>query len=189
MDSISQFIQDECEVGKDLSCAASKFYQAYRDWCSGAGRKPQSQTAFKRSLEKLSGVYQHRSSNGLQWRGIQPFLTYWCSRCRLCSPFWNFFTGISIGTFRIGLHSLHSLHCFLLLRERGILTEHKNLVSTQAASTPCIIKTVNLTKTITQSQVRLVYDTAIGGPTARPLAFVDQIVDQNTPVAGTLMRQ
>ena len=76
MDSISQFIQDECEVGKDRSCAASKFYQAYRDWCSGAGRKPQSQTAFKRSLEKLSGVYQHRSSNGLQWHGIQPFLTY-----------------------------------------------------------------------------------------------------------------
>ena len=48
MDSISQFIQDECEVDKDHSYAASKFYQAYRDWCSGAGRKPQSQTAFKR---------------------------------------------------------------------------------------------------------------------------------------------
>ena len=72
MDSISQFIQDECEVGKDHSYAASKFFQAYRDWCSGAGRKPQSQTAFKRSLEKLKGVYQHRSSNGLQWHGIQP---------------------------------------------------------------------------------------------------------------------
>jgi hypothetical protein len=76
MDSISQFIEDECDVGKDHSYAASKFYQAYRDWCSGAGRKPQSQTAFKRSLEKLKGVYQHRSSNGLQWRGIQPCLTY-----------------------------------------------------------------------------------------------------------------
>jgi len=76
MDSISQFIQDECEVGKDHSCAASKFFQAYRDWCSGAGRKPQSQTAFKRALEKLNGVYQHRSSNGLQWHGIQPCLAY-----------------------------------------------------------------------------------------------------------------
>ena len=76
MDSITQFIQDECEVDKDHSYAASKFYQAYRDWCSGAGRKPQSQTAFKRSLEKLNGVYQHRSSNGLQWHGIQPCLTY-----------------------------------------------------------------------------------------------------------------
>ena len=76
MDSISQFINEECEVGKDHSYAASKFYQAYRDWCSGAGRKPQSATAFKRALEKLTGVYQHRSSNGLQWHGIQPCLTY-----------------------------------------------------------------------------------------------------------------
>lgn len=76
MDSISQFIQDECEVDKDHSCAASKFFQAYRDWCSGAGRKSQSQASFKRSLEKITGVYQHRSSNGLQWHGIQPCLTY-----------------------------------------------------------------------------------------------------------------
>jgi len=76
MDSITQFIQDECEVDKEHSYAASKFYQAYRDWCSGAGRKPQSTTAFKRSLEKLKGVYQHRSSNGLQWHGIQPCLNY-----------------------------------------------------------------------------------------------------------------
>ena len=76
MDSITQFIQDECELDKDHSYAASKFYQAYREWCSGAGRKPQSTTAFKRSLEKLKGVYQHRSSNGLQWHGIQPCLTY-----------------------------------------------------------------------------------------------------------------
>ena len=76
MDSISQFIREECELGKAHSYPASKFYQAYRDWCSGAGRKPQSQTAFKRSLEKLKNVHQHRSSNGLQWHGIQPCLTY-----------------------------------------------------------------------------------------------------------------
>ena len=56
--------------------AASKFFQAYRDWCGSAGRKPQSQTAFKRALEKLSGVYQQRSSSGLQWHGIQPCLAY-----------------------------------------------------------------------------------------------------------------
>ena len=138
MDSISQFVRDECEQDSKHICAASKFYQAYRDWCCSAGRKPQSTTAFKRSLEKLKGVYQHRSSNGLKWHGIQPCLTYWCSRCRLCSPFWKLSTGISVGTFRIGLHSLHSLHslhCFLLLREIGILIDHKNLVDTQP--TPC----------------------------------------------------
>ena len=56
MDSISQFINEECEVGKDYFYAASKFYQAYRDQCPGTGRKPQSQTAFQRSLQKLTGV-------------------------------------------------------------------------------------------------------------------------------------
>jgi len=73
-----------------------------------------------------------------------------------------------VGTFRIGLHSLHSLHCFLLLRERGILIDHPTLVDTQPASSPCAIKTVNLTIIKSQSQARLVHDTAIGGPTARP---------------------
>ena len=162
---ISQFIQDECEVDKDHSCAASKFFQAYRDWCSGAGRKPQSQASFKRSLEKITGVYQHRSSNGLQWHGIQPCLTYWCRRCRLCSPFWKLSNGIFVGTFRIGLHSLHY---FLLLRERGILINQPTLVDTQPASSPCAIKTVNLTIIKSQSQARLVHDTAIGGPNRRP---------------------
>ena len=76
MDSISQFVRDECEQDSNHVCAASKFYQAYRDWCGSAGRKPQSQTAFKRALEKLNGVYQQRSSNGLQWHGIQPCLAY-----------------------------------------------------------------------------------------------------------------
>ena len=76
MDSISQFVRDECEQDSNHVYAASKFYQAYRDWCVSAGRKPQSQTAFKRALEKLNGVYQQRSSSGLQWHGIQPCLAY-----------------------------------------------------------------------------------------------------------------
>ena len=160
---ISQFIQDECEVDKDHSCAASKFFQAYRDLCSGAGRKSQSQASFKRSLEKITGVYQHRSSNGLQWHGIQPCLTYWCRRCRLCSPFWKLSTGISVGTFRIGLHSLHPLHCFLLLRERGILIDHPKLVDTQPASSPWKIKTVNLTIIKSKSQVGLMHGIPRGG--------------------------
>ena len=73
-----------------------------------------------------------------------------------------------MGTFRIGLHSLHSLHCFLLLRERGILIDQPTLVDTQPASSPCAIKTFNLTIIKSQSQARLVHDTAIVGPTARP---------------------
>ena len=76
-----------------------------------------------------------------------------------------------MGTFRIGLHSLHSLHslhCFLLLRERGILIDHPTLLDTQPASSPCAIKTVNLTIIKSQSQVRLMHDAAIGGPASPP---------------------
>ena len=70
-------LRDICSiVGGNCTNLASKLYQAYRDWCSGAGRKPQSQTAFKRALEKLNGVYQQRSSSGLRWHGIQPCLAY-----------------------------------------------------------------------------------------------------------------
>jgi len=76
MDSISQFIRDECEQGSTFKYPASKLYQFYREWCGSAGLKPQSQTAFKRSLEKLNTVYQQRSSSGLQWHGIQPCLTF-----------------------------------------------------------------------------------------------------------------
>ena len=68
-----------------------------------------------------------------------------------------------MGTFRIGLHSLHSLHCFILLRQRGILIDQPTLVDAQPASSPCAIKTVNLTIIKSQSQARLVHDTAIGG--------------------------
>ncbi|MDC1095355.1 phage/plasmid primase, P4 family [Planktomarina temperata] len=102
MDSISQFIQDECEVDKGYSYAASKFYQAYRDWCSGAGRKPQSTTAFKRSLEKLNGVYQHRSSNGLQWQASNPALTTDVADVGCVALSENFLLGFLRGLFGLG---------------------------------------------------------------------------------------
>jgi hypothetical protein len=79
-----------------------------------------------------------------------------------------------VGTFRIGLHSLHSLHCFLLLRERGILIDHPTLVDTQPASSPSKIKTVNLTIIKSKSQVGLMHGIprgwggTCGGPNRRP---------------------
>lgn len=67
INSISQFSKDECEQDSAHVCPALKFYQAYLGCCSTAGRKPQSQKASKPASEKLNGVYQHRSSNGLHW--------------------------------------------------------------------------------------------------------------------------
>jgi len=72
MDSISQFLRDECKIGSDFSYLASQFYSAYRNWCIAVGKKPKNQTAFKRALEATNGVYQKRISRGNCWFGIQP---------------------------------------------------------------------------------------------------------------------
>jgi hypothetical protein len=86
-----------------------------------------------------------------------------------------------VGTFRIGLHPLHPLHYFLLLRERGILIDHHHLADAPTGSSPRTIKTVNLTITKPQSRVRLIYGIPRGwGGTCRGQT-VDQITDHSTP--------
>jgi putative DNA primase/helicase len=72
MDSFAQFIRDECKLDPDIKYPASKLYETYRHYCQAIGRKPQSTTAFKKALDKLTGVYQSRTSSGMQWQGIQP---------------------------------------------------------------------------------------------------------------------
>ena len=72
MDSISQFISEECELGITHSHPASQLYTAYRNWCLSFGLKPKPTSAFKRALEAISGVYQKRKSSGQCWVGIKP---------------------------------------------------------------------------------------------------------------------
>ena len=74
MDSIAQFIEQECSLEADTKYSASKLYEAYRLFCQALGRKPQSTNAFKKAMEKLPNVYQHRTSSGMQWQGIQPVI-------------------------------------------------------------------------------------------------------------------
>jgi putative DNA primase/helicase len=75
MDSIAQWIQDECEVAADKSFPAAKLYGEYNHWCTVYGHKPQSNVAFKRALEKLDGVHQVRVAGGNKWIGIAPSAT------------------------------------------------------------------------------------------------------------------
>ena len=74
MDSVAQFVEQECSLEADTKYSASKLYEAYRLFCQALGRKPQSTNAFKKALDKLPNVYQHRTSNGMQWHGIQPVI-------------------------------------------------------------------------------------------------------------------
>ena len=76
MDSIAQFVEQECILEPETKYPASKLYEAYRHFCQAIGRKPQSTNAFKRALDKLTGVYQSRTSSGMQWSGIQPVMQF-----------------------------------------------------------------------------------------------------------------
>jgi len=53
---------------------ASRLYGDYRHYCQVLGRKPQSNSAYKKVLDKLVNVYQLRSSSGIQWHGIEPLI-------------------------------------------------------------------------------------------------------------------
>jgi len=74
MDSIAQFVEQECDIDPETRHPASKLYEAYRHFCQAIGRKPQSTNAFKEVLDKLTGVYQSRTSSGMQWLGIRPLV-------------------------------------------------------------------------------------------------------------------
>ena len=62
-DSFAEFVDHECSLEADLKYPASKLYEAYRHFCQAIGRKPQSTNAFKKALDKLTGVYQSRTSS------------------------------------------------------------------------------------------------------------------------------
>ena len=74
MDSIAQFVEQECSLAAEAKYPASRLYEDYRHYCQILGRKPQSNSAFKKALDKLVNVYQSRSSSGMQWHGIEPLM-------------------------------------------------------------------------------------------------------------------
>ena len=73
MDSISEFLQEECAISSEHSCTATQLYAAYRTWCVSIGKRAKTKTAFKRAIGGIQDVYQKRLSSGLYWMGIQPF--------------------------------------------------------------------------------------------------------------------
>ena len=76
MDSIAQFVEQECDIDPNTKYPAAKLYEAYRHHCQAIGRKPQSTNAFKKALDKITNVYQSRTSSGMQWHGIQLIMQF-----------------------------------------------------------------------------------------------------------------
>ena len=65
-----------CDIDPNTKYSASKLYEADRHFCQAIGRKPQSTNAFKKALDKITNVYQSRTSSGMQWHGIQPVMQF-----------------------------------------------------------------------------------------------------------------
>ena len=76
MDSVVQFVKQECSLAAEAKYQAPRLYEDYRHYCQTIGRKPQCINAFKKALDKLPNVYQSRSSSGMQWHGIQPVMQF-----------------------------------------------------------------------------------------------------------------
>ena len=76
MDSITQFVDEVCELNQATSCSASRLYEAYRSYCQAVGSKCQSSSAFKKALNKLPNIYQKRTSSGMHWYGIRPVMHF-----------------------------------------------------------------------------------------------------------------
>ena len=74
LDRIAQFVEQECSLAAEAKYPASRLYEDYRHYCHILGRKPQSNSAFKKVLDQLVNVYQSRSSSGMQWHGIEPLM-------------------------------------------------------------------------------------------------------------------
>ena len=54
--SVVQFEEQECSLATVSNYPASRLYKDYRYYCQVLGRKPQSNSAFKKALDKLVNV-------------------------------------------------------------------------------------------------------------------------------------
>ena len=50
---------------------ASRLHEDYHHYCQVLGRKPQSNGAIKKALDKLINVFQSNCSSGMQWHSIE----------------------------------------------------------------------------------------------------------------------
>ena len=49
MDSVAQFVEQECSLAAEAKYPASRLYEDYRHYCQILGRKPQFKSDFKKA--------------------------------------------------------------------------------------------------------------------------------------------
>ena len=74
----------------------------------------------------------------------------------------NSLLGISVGTFRFGLHPLHSLHCFFFYEKEGVLRRHSPLACTQQChSERLLVSLIGMMVLVMTATKRLIMHTAL----------------------------
>jgi len=63
------FVEECCEVGKELKASAEELYRAYKTWCEENGHRPQSSTALAEEWARL-GFERFRSNGRSFYRGV-----------------------------------------------------------------------------------------------------------------------
>ena len=69
-DWLSQFIAEQCEVGKDFTVKASDLQLAYRTYCDESGEYCRRSNDFKTALE-AAGFKWHKSKLGATYTGLR----------------------------------------------------------------------------------------------------------------------
>lgn len=71
MDTVAQFVNDECDLAQDAKSSASSLYLDYQRFCGTLGKRPKTNIHFKKQLLKVDGVEQRKTSSGNMWLGIK----------------------------------------------------------------------------------------------------------------------
>lgn len=71
MDTVSQFVHDECDLAMDAKTPALSLYSDYQRFCGTLGKRPKPMTHFKKQMSKIEGVEQKKTSSGNMWLGIK----------------------------------------------------------------------------------------------------------------------
>ena len=69
-DWLSQFIAEQCEVGKDFTVKASDLQLAYRTYCDESGEYCRRSNDFKTALE-TAGFERHKTKAGMIYTGLR----------------------------------------------------------------------------------------------------------------------
>jgi len=73
MDTVTEFVEDECNKDPSMRSSVASLYERYSTWCKAQSKHPRTKTQFGVAL-KEHGYKQVRDNNGRYWKGLSTFI-------------------------------------------------------------------------------------------------------------------